>query len=402
MKWACLMLVLAACAEPRTLSRPCDADAGTCEARVHPVDFLDPASPDFHGKELARRNWDFALCQTCHGQDYAGGAAKVSCLGCHAGGPTACSTCHGAGAPDAPTSGAHAVHLGVAKLACSECHVEPASWDAPGHIVDVDLTRPVPVVFGARANLTIDPADRAGAATWDGQACRNVYCHGDALHDAGGTAREPRWDDPAAPGQCDRCHGAPPATHLRADCATCHPEPAGTSAGASHIDGVVQLGRTPGCDGCHGSAASPAPPTDLEGNTLTTAIGVGAHQAHLQSSYLRGPVPCATCHVVPENVTDPGHLGAGPAPVTASLGWDRASQTCTTAWCHGAGRPVWTSQGQVVCGSCHGIPPGDAPHTPDMTLTTCVTCHAATVDAFGSIVVTNGASHHMDGVVDAN
>ena len=53
------------------------------------------------------------------------------------------------------------------------------------------------------------------------------------------------------PGGCTRCHGDPPPTpsHARTDCATCHP------ASAPHIDGIVQVGRTPGCSGCHGSTA---------------------------------------------------------------------------------------------------------------------------------------------------
>ena len=166
--------------------------------------------------------------------------------------------------------------------------------------------------------------------------------------------------------------------------------------------GTVQIGRTGGCDGCHGSAQNPAPPTDLSGNTFTTAIGVGAHQKHLSGGGLRGPVPCTTCHQVPSQITDPGHLHPGPANVDASLGWDRTSQTCGTAWCHRGTLPVWTTEGTAGCGTCHGIPPADANHSPSMTLATCTTCHAATMDATGNIIITNGTSHHIDGVIDAN
>ena len=35
-----------------------------------------------------------------------------------------------------------------------------------------------------------------------------------------------------------------------------------------------------------------------------------------------------------------------------------------------------------------------------MTLQTCATCHPGTVDAFGNIIVTNGTSEHINGVVD--
>jgi predicted CxxxxCH...CXXCH cytochrome family protein len=385
-----VLAVIAGCADERALSGPCTTD---CTARIHPDGFLDTTSAAFHGRELARRNWDFALCATCHGADFSGGAAKVSCLSCHRDGPTACATCHG----DGPTSHAHQVHAGH-QVACAECHAVPATWDADGHLLHdgVAITAPARVTFGARAAITLVPGDRAGPPSWDGARCANVYCHGDALHAAGGAVSRPRWDDPAPAGRCDRCHGDPPPSHVRSDCASCHP------ADAPHIDGLVQVGRTAGCDGCHGTAASPAPPVDLTGHTATTALGVGAHQAHLQGrSRISAPVPCATCHVVPAAVDSPGHIdGAGPAEVVAGLGWDRTAQTCATAFCHGAARPPWTSSGQVSCGSCHGIPPAGAPHTPSMPLTSCATCHPGTVDAFGNILVTGQTSEHINGVVD--
>jgi predicted CxxxxCH...CXXCH cytochrome family protein len=348
---------------------------------VHPCGWQDPSSTEFHGKDLARRGWALGTCQSCHGQALDGGTAGVSCLSCHQAGAAGCASCH------ASLPGAHPTHL-AKQVDCSECHVKPSTWVQPGHLDGGGA-----VVLGARANLTIDAADRAGPASWNGTTCSNVYCHGAALHAPGGATAAPRWDDPTPAGGCTFCHGAPPPSHARVDCATCHPP------SAPHIDGVIEVGRTTGCDGCHGGATSPAPPTDLAGNTATTALGVGAHQAHLRSTFLRGPVPCETCHAVPQAVTSPGHLVAGPAAVT--LAWDRDAQTCGT-WCHGGTSPRWTSTGTVFCGSCHGIPPADASHTPAMTLQTCATCHPATVDAYGSIIVTSGASHHMDGVIDAN
>lgn len=392
MKWAFAMLVVIAnCSDPRSLSMPCDA----CSVTVHPAGILDPTSPEFHVALLKRTNWGFARCAGCHGSDFAGGKARASCLGCHASGPTACVTCHG----DGPTSSAHAQHAG-AQVTCDECHVVPVTWDQPGHILDGDgraITSPPPIVLARRAALTLDPADRAGPPSWDGTTCTNVYCHGAVLHRAGGTAVAPRWDDPTPAGSCTRCHGAPPPTpdHARADCATCHP------ADAPHVDGVVQLGRASGCSGCHGDDDSPAPPRDLAGNTATTALGVGAHRAHLDGrSRISAPISCATCHVVPAVIDSPGHLDAALPVVAASLGWNRQSQTCATAWCHEASRPVWTGANQVFCGSCHAIPPATPAHATATTLSTCASCHPRTVDAFGNIIVENGASAHLDGVVD--
>jgi len=378
-----VLVFVASCADERVISQPCT----DCAAHVHPAGILDPNSDAFHGKELARRNWSFALCQGCHGADYRGGASGVSCIACHAKGPTDCTTCHG---DRGPTTGAHLTHL-ARSLDCGECHIKPASWDAPGHIVDV--TGPARVVFGALAT-TPAPA-RSGPASWDGATCTNVYCHGAAIA-GGGTATSPRWDDPTPAGCSTRCHGQAPPDHQRNDCATCHP------ASALHIDGIVEVGRTSGCDGCHGSPQSAAPPTDLAGNVYTTAIGVGAHQKHLQGGGLRGPIACETCHVVPATITAPGHLHDGPANVDAALGWDRSAQTCGTAWCLRGARPAWTTQGTAGCGTCHGVPPADASHSPAMTLATCTRCHAQTMDATGNIIFTNGTSHHIDGVIDAN
>ncbi len=387
-----LVLCGAGCDDPRTLGGACTTD---CGATIHPPGILDPTSPSFHGALLESQNWNFALCASCHGSDFSGGTSGVSCLSCHAAGPTACVTCHGNG----PTSNAHPDHANttLTTVSCAECHVVPTSWDQDGHILHngVAITAPAAVTFGARASLG-DPANRAAPPTWDGATCTNVYCHGAVLGNGGGTATAIRWNDPTPTGGCDRCHGNPPPSHARNDCATCHPP------SAPHIDGIVQVGREPGCSGCHGSAASPAPPVDLSGNTFTTAIGVGAHQAHLQaSSHISAPIPCATCHVVPTTIDSPGHIDhAGPAIVNASLAWDRDAQTCASSYCHGPSLPVWTSTGEVTCGSCHGIPPSDAPHTPTMTLTSCAACHSGTVDAFGNIIVTNGTSEHINGVVD--
>jgi len=391
---ACLTVLAAACSDERP--RP---DAAAVGVSVHPAGILDPASDAFHGKELARQGWDFAVCARCHGSDFAGGSARTTCLGCHTAGPTACVTCHGAG----PTSNAHAVHRDAAGLTCSACHVVPARWDDEGHLRQngAPVTGPAKVTFGALAGLTLDPGDRKGPPNFDDGTCRNVYCHGDALHAAGGSVPQPRWDDPAAPGRCDRCHGAPPPSHAQSACAVCHPP------GAPHVDGAVQVGRTPGCSGCHGDASSPAPPFDLSGNQSISALGVGAHRNHLQvPTGLRGPIPCATCHVVPTEIGSPGHIDSPPpAELHDQLAWDRTTATCGTAWCHGPARPAWTAGGVATCGSCHGIPPTSRSHDPGMKLTSCAACHPQTMDATGAILLAPGpdgvpVSKHMNGAID--
>ena len=364
------MLALVACSEERVLSRPCDGYE--CAVTIHERGIQDEDSEVFHGKLLANADWDFARCASCHGEDFAGGTSGASCITCHQAGPTACETGH---RDDQLGTGSHALHRD-ASLSCGECHVVPDRWDAAGHIVGDRA--PAEVTFGARATITIDPADRTGPPAFDGTRCANVYCHGAVTPAAGGANPQPVWNAPAV-GGCASCHAAPPPSHARNDCGTCHPQ------SAPHVDGAVQIGKTDDCSGCHGSAASSAPPYDLAGNLFTSALGVGAHQAHLQApSGLRGPIACATCHAVPPSVTAIGHLDAAPAEVDPALGWNRSTETCTT-WCHGVAQPRWTSHGDVVCGSCHGAPPADADHDPGMSITTCANCHAG---------------NHIDGVLD--
>jgi hypothetical protein len=215
----------------------------------------------------------------------------------------------------------------------------------------------------------------------------------------GGRVTAPAWDRPDQ-AACGTCHGAPPPSHADDRCAACHST--STSRPAPHQDGVLTVGA--GCSGCHGDATSAAPPRDLSGATFTSALGVGAHRAHLEARHrLRGPIACAQCHRVPAQLHAPGHLDSpGPAEVDASLGWDRGAQTCSTAWCHGPARPRWTSTGEVACGTCHGLPPADANHTPGLPISACTTCHPRTVDAFGNILLSpdGTTSEHLDGNVD--
>jgi predicted CxxxxCH...CXXCH cytochrome family protein len=369
---------LGACADERELTGPCD----DCTVSVHPPGILDVESPAFHGKELARRGWDFTVCANCHGDDFRGGKVKGAgdCTTCHSEGPTACVTCHG----DGPQTSAHPLHR-AADVACAECHVVPTRWDDPGHILG-DVA-PAEVVLAGRAALTPVPGDRLGPPSYTDGRCTNVYCHGATLH-AGGTATAPRWNASSPEPACARCHGAPPPSHAPVSgggCAICHP------ASSPHVDGVVQLGTTNGCDGCHGRNGDPAPPRDLSGETSPSSLGVGAHQAHLGApSGLRSPIACETCHAVPASVDAPGHIDTAlPAEVSPVLGWDRASGTCATAWCHGPARPVWTETGGAACGSCHGVPPATPSHNPSMDLGTCGSCHP-----FPSL------TDHIDGDLD--
>jgi len=200
---------------------------------AHPEGWLDTTSTAFHGREIRKMQWQMETCKKCHGQDYRGAIANVSCLTCHPNTPEDCTTCHGgaiaglaAPPPDidrefettARGVGAHAQHLqeGPLRVAipCTSCHVVPDSLYAPGH-VDSDL--PAEVKFSGLA-----VADSA-QPVWDGQKCSNVYCHGNFK--LGHKDNAPTWTIVnGTQAACGTCHGLPPdAPHPQIEqCQFCH------------------------------------------------------------------------------------------------------------------------------------------------------------------------------------
>jgi predicted CxxxxCH...CXXCH cytochrome family protein len=162
------------------------------------------------------------------------------------------------------------------------------------------------------------------------------------------------------------------------------------------------------CHDCHGDAASPAPPPDTQGNTSTSAKGVGFHRAHLAGVITHAPTACNQCHVVPAQVLAQGHMNGTAEVVFGSLAthqgelapaWDGAT-TCSNVYCHGATlsggsnkQPGWTTgfpQGNA-CGYCHGYPP-PAPHA---QMDSCSSCHPV-FDAQGAFL----DGKHVNGTLD--
>jgi predicted CxxxxCH...CXXCH cytochrome family protein len=400
----------------------------------HAGGILNPNdAQEFHGALLSDHNWDLAYCAKCHGADFTGGQSKVACTTCHGSATTAapvassCNSCHGF----PPVSGSHTAHLSGAqalKLDCTACHIKPNAWSDPNHLG----TKAV-VKFDAQASNGV-----AGTPAFDGVGCSNIYCHGASFTDAKAARVSPAWGV-AASGSCGSCHGLPPASHAPSstDCSKCHwmVVSAGQviSNAALHINGKVDVADGTGsCTACHGTpgAGNAAPPRDLAGNTDTSVITVGAHQAHLLAPHnISGPVACSACHLVPAAVGSPGHIdhdGPGAQMNFAGIAvannatpvWNRDTASCSATYCHGGGTklgadttptlnrtPKWTGGvEQISCGSCHGVPPADVNHKATMQLSDCYTCHPGSVDKLGNIVVSGppGArvSTHINGVVD--
>jgi predicted CxxxxCH...CXXCH cytochrome family protein len=387
-----LLVAVGGCAAwPVSDGKRC-GDPARCEA-IHPAGIADPESADFHGKLLIASGWSFAQCRLCHGDDFAGGTSGKSCLTCHPAGPTSCTTCHAL----PPATGAHAAH--AKKYPCQECHVVPERYCDPGHLFSSDGK-----VIDA-APLTFGPLATSGGArpAWDGARCRDTYCHGD---------NKPAWRGGTGEAACGSCHAVPPADHHSARCADCHARVADDQArivdDSLHVDGKISVGDDSGtCQACHRDG-------DLS----------GAHAGHLQARHqLRGPLGCGDCHLVPATVTSAGHIDqpfvqvfplgwSGIAGRDGAMpGWDAATLTCRSTYCHGNGTslgadgapnllraPGWSGgDGAAVCGACHGVPPVDAAHVGPLGLGDCARCHTTTMNAQGGLIA---GGTHLDGVID--
>lgn len=397
---------------------------GACTSKrlIHIAGSTCSQADDCNVHPSCARSPDACLCRggSCYYDAAAGDAApEANAIGCR--------ECHGSlrnaappaglgssAATDGAGVGAHQTHLngGVSSrpVGCTECHVVPARVDDAGHL---DSVLPAEMTWGTLAS--------AGGATpsWDrnNATCSNTYCHGATLAGAPTTANlTPTWTAvDGSQAACGTCHGLPPGgTHPPSNtCQLCHLPTAGpglTVANRStHIDGVLQVSGG-SCTGCHGGTDNLAPPADTEGNSATTQLGVGAHQAHISGGRLSHAVACDACHLVPQSIEAPGHIdGALPAEVLfaglavadgAAAQWEESAAMCT-AYCHGntlSGgtntSPTWTRVDgtETSCGTCHGTPPL-APHVQNSS---CISCHKPT--AGPGLTIANRATH-IDGVL---
>jgi len=311
----------------------------------------------------------------------------------------------------APGVGSHWIHLRDTSthlaFACAECHVIPKTTGEEGH---ADSDRPAEIVFATDPDIKtlVKLGDRNPSYDETTRRCADTYCH---------KASDAVWNAPRSSEEaCGTCHGLPPpAPHPTAkleQCTICHADTVDATGNikdpSKHVNGVIDV-KPMGCIGCHGDDTTPAPPKDTSGNTVVSAIGVGAHRVHLAGGANSRPLACGECHVVPTAAEDPGHADT-PLPaeltitgVAASDGrnpvWDHESKRCSDTWCHGpsasAPSPEWTSEaGNLACTACHGQPPA----WPHPQMTQCSRCHGAVVDTDN--VTIKAKDKHVNGTVD--
>jgi hypothetical protein len=232
----------------------------------------------------------------------------------------------------------------------------------------------------------------------------------------GNLVRNNKWDLH----MCQQCHGANYSGGTTgASCLTCHTNTGGPEA----------------CNTCHGqfnNSQRIAPPRDINRDTATTFLGVGAHTKHLYENSLGNSVRCSTCHKFPQDYNSPGHVDSDlPAEVNLTRQatahgadnaiYDHSDGSCANTYCHGnftfykdstslRNQSMYTSDkmtgisntviwnkvdgSQIKCGSCHGLPPTGHKQ---VELKDCTGCHREVVDANGNII---DKTKHINGVIN--
>jgi predicted CxxxxCH...CXXCH cytochrome family protein len=348
-----------------------------------------------------------ARCTNCHGQGYQGLANAPSCNACHAAAGWAnwqqsCSFCHGlknpttkagydfalhpewAAPPDDVNGrltglngnavGAHQAHVAASSIrgaiACSECHVVPATAIHP-------LNHSTELPFG--------PLSKTGGAnpTWDALSltCGANYCHGNFKY-GNVQGKAPSLDWMGSLTGCTTCHDMPPLGHMDVGsaptvCSGCH---SGTVngdgtinvAGGLHINGLADVSGGGACDSCHGFP--PASGAHLTHFGLTSAQGTSGY-GDLSTLETRFPTAtptsapakyafgCGNCHPINSNQHSMGsgsttakvrlYEAAAPAGSLKALNaptatFDATSKTCSGVYCHSSGQAQWSGTIQIV------------------------------------------------------
>ncbi len=226
--------------------------------------------------------------------------------------------------------------------------------------------------------------------------------------------------------ECQQCHAANYSGGTAgASCLTCHSQSSGPEA----------------CNTCHGDFSNPdkiAPPSDLVGNTSTTAKGVGAHDVHLYTNSIAQVIGCFECHQSTNVAGEPfvsAHIDGLPAEMdfgsfanlNGNAQYDFEGLKCNNTYCHGnfvfkksestntfaytdsvmVGNnfsPIWNKVDgtQAACGTCHGqyddsnnlLSVAPVGHSP-FPLNSCSGCHPGVVDSDGNII---DKLKHINGV----
>ncbi len=301
-----------------------------CHAAVgHPAGWADPNAHGATAKAAPGTTSGFSLCQTCHGNDFTGGAVLQTCLNT--------AGCHGAGV-NAP----HA-----------------AAW-LPGSAYVHTTTDPGNALVCALCHLgNRTPPSYATVPVGTTPGCfNNTLCHATVGHPAG-------WEDPNAHGEAAKKAPNAATTSGFSICQNCH---------GNNFIGGISLQTCLNTAGCHGANVnSPHSPKPWRG-TLRT---------HTSTDQANASV-CSLCHTTGAN-SSVLHFTTAPAGTTPGCFNNKLCHADPSGWSlpasHGATAKAApsTTSGFSLCRTCHG-----SDFTGGTALQTCLNtagCHGAGINA---------------------
>lgn len=313
------LMIFIACSDPQ------DAPTGVSEKiSVHGAGWTMPASTNFHGAALAGKKYDASECRQCHGSQFDGGIANVSCKTCHASYPHPANfvPAHSGYIKSinynlASCKGCHGQDYGTKKVnnSCTTCHTKPNGPEACNT---------------CHGNFGGDPAVLTNVAPPRGLKGETA-----ATTPAVGShqAHLAYYPSAALAGTCQQCHALPQ-----------------TFAAAGHIDADSKAEL-------------------IFSETLARLkTEDGARVPNVVYNSANNTCANSYCH---------GNWGLLKAKSKNDFIYVADKMEGRNA------SPRWTDSASAACGTCHGLPPaGHRPHD----ITVCNTCHGAVIDVNGKII----------------
>lgn len=301
----------------------CSERADPVGVSTHPNGYADPTSDVFHGQFVNEAGSKATNCASCHGEDYSGGTAGVSCYDCH-------------------------------------------------------VTYPHPDDFRFPSQDNFHGEMVAQVARWDLAVCQS--CHGEDYSGKGFDAKDCTTchTQPDGPEDCRTCHGsldgnAAPPTDLRDRTST---SVATVGAHQFHVaDSTISAIYRNGCDNCHITPETYDAPGHIDEFPPQAEIVWGplaTHDGRVEPVYDFGTNTCSStyCHgafiySLAESENPRGYAESAIIGNHQTMVWTRIRTD------------------PVYCGFCHGLPP--AGHI-DAEPEDCWLCHGSVVDAELNII----------------
>ena len=427
----------------------------------HPTGWREPSAHGAAAKSQPGIESGFSNCQSCHGIDFTGGSAGVSCFTAS----TATGSCHGVNAPHSPLPWRATSPLPTHTTTVNDAAGSNAAVCALCHLGNRTPPQYQPLPAGTQAGcfngtlchgVTNHPTGWAEPKLHGAAAKANLtycqQCHSN--NPTGGPGSNPRFNVvplSVPPSRlvngCEDCH-APLAAHPRVlqippvfgPITTINPigtpwylhckiSPSGfdawTRCHGATLDGTGAAAGATGCTFCHQSGLPNTllNCTSCHGQPPSGTAYPNIKSAHPTHSTINVTDVCGECHyglgyvtldhfLRSRNHTASVQAGAvlfGAFSQTGGLTpvYNNATQQCTNVYCHGATivggtnkSPIWSQTNYLAaagCGTCHGFPPAVAAHTGFTSATPCKPCHTHVNAANNGF---DDPTKHINGVID--